>query len=347
MSKLTILSGEKEEIPNQYLDQLFALRQQHEEEVFPFLPPSLDFYKESWKIPNISSTKSMWFLAINEENIVVGFGTTGWNIDYDNLDEAYFSIYIAKPFRRKKYGTTLLKEIVEKLPPKITKLKGSSFEQSEGYAFLQSMKETPQYIESVLIADLSDFNPDEVELEAIKQRKKAENEGYEFIFIDRAKYDSYLDYSEFVKVVESIWNDMPRENLSSEDTKLTTERHKEIYEYYQRRGAKYFTFVAIHKDSKQYVGLTNTCVYKYQPWVSWQDDTGIIHEHRGHGLGLALKYQMLDKLLKETNAKYWFTGSNHENIHMIRINKTLNHREWTKEYVFELDRETLSKQLSY
>ncbi len=342
---LEIISGEKEEIPNQFLDQLFALRQQHEEEVFPFLPPSLEFYKASWKIPNISSEQSMWFLAINEENLVVGFGATSWNIEYDNLDRAHFAIYVAEPFRRKKYATAILKEIVEKLPSQITKLGVSSFEHIDGYLFLKKLKEEYQYIENVLIANLSEFNPIEIEQEAIRQKTKAEKEGYELIFIDRVKYGDYLDYSDFVKAIEAIWNDMPRENLSDEDTKLTTERHQEIYENHQLKGARYFTFVAIHKESKQAVGLTKTCVYQYQPWVSWQDDTGIIKEHRGHGLGLALKYQMLDKLLKETEAEYWFTGSNHENIYMIKINKALNHKEWTKEYVFEFDREYLSEKL--
>ncbi|NPD88229.1 MAG: GNAT family N-acetyltransferase [Asgard group archaeon] len=346
MSELRIIIGEKEEISEQYLAQLFALRQQHEEEIFPFIPPSLEFYKESWKIPDISSRKSLWSLAINEDNLVIGYGIASWNIKFDNLDKAYFSIYVSRLFRRKGYGSLLLKNILEKLPSQIEKLNSGSSENCDGLPFLRNLKTEESYVEMISIADLADFNLNQIINQAQEQKEKALAKGYEIIFVDNANYADYLDYPEFVKVVESIWNDMPRENLSDEDSKVTVELHQEIYDYYKLRGAKYFTYVAMHKQTKKIVGFTTAAVYKYQPWVTWQDDTGIIHEHRGHGLGLAIKYQMLKKLLQETKVKYWFTGNNHKNEHMIKINRILKHKKRDSEIIFEFDRKLVSNHLA-
>jgi len=58
-----------------------------------------------------------------------------------------------------------------------------------------------------------------------------------------------------------------------------------------------------------------------------------------------LKYQMLEKLLKETYTKFWTTGSNHKNVHMIRINRKLKHEDWKNEVVYEYDRQELERQL--
>ena len=342
MSGLELIAGKKEEISEQYLPQLFALRQQHEEEIFPFIPPSLELYKESWKVPSSSSVSGLWILGINEEDCVIGYGNIVWNIKYDNLDKAHFTIYIARPYRRKGYGSSILKKIVEIVPPQIKILRASSFENSDGLQFLRNLKGKNKYIEMINIANLAEFDAKEAVEEANKQKEEAQSKGYEIIFIDKAKYSNQLDYPEFTKVVESIWNDMPRENLSEEDAKVTPERHQEIYDLNQQKGDHYFAFVAIHKQTKQTVGFTTASVNKYQPWVAWQDDTGIIHEHRGNGLGLALKYQMLKKLIEETEVKYWFTGNNHKNEHMIRINRILKHKKWTQEFVFEFEKEAMS-----
>jgi hypothetical protein len=106
-------------------------------------------------------------------------------------------------------------------------------------------------------------------------------------------------------------------------------------------GIRFLSYFVIQEETGLPVGYTTSELNKYFPWLVWQEDTGIIHKHRGNGLGLAVKYQMLEKLLEETEAKYWLTGNNVNNVHMRRINETLGYEIWNSEYSFEFERDVL------
>ena len=105
------------------------------------------------------------------------------------------------------------------------------------------------------------------------------------------------------------------------------------------------TFVVIHKGTNEPVGVTCTYISKYQPENAIQEDTGIISSHRGKGLGLAIKYQMLDKLLNETNTKFWRTGNAGSNEHMLRINRILKYDPYQRIFVFEFTKDELNQKL--
>ena len=86
-------------------------------------------------------------------------------------------------------------------------------------------------------------------------------------------------------------------------------------------------------------------ISQFQPEVARQGDTGILKSHRGNGLGLAVKYQMLEKLLSETDAKYWRTGNAGSNEHMLRINRLLRHEPFVSVIEFEVNRNALLKKI--
>ena len=139
-------------------------------------------------------------------------------------------------------------------------------------------------------------------------------------------------------MVERIWNDMPREEMSFGDDVVTLERYKTIIDYSLKKGNRNFGFAIARKDTNEPVGYTRVLYNKYDLDLVEQDDTGVVHEHRGKGFGLALKYKVLEKILSELNAKYWFTSNALSNKHMICINKILKHRNIGKKVVYELKR---------
>ncbi|MHA1399451.1 MAG: GNAT family N-acetyltransferase [Candidatus Heimdallarchaeaceae archaeon] len=341
MSELKIFSGTKEDLDVKYLEQLFLLQQQREKETFPFLPPDFEYYRLAWQIPDISWMKKFRALAVNEREQVVGYGLVGWNIKYDNLDQGYFDLYVKSSERRKGYGSKILSALLSYLPSHIKTISASTVKESAGESFLQKINQEPSYTEQFNVADLQEFDIKNVEEEAEKQRAVADKKGYKIMYVDNANYANYVDYPTFVQIVEQIWKDMPREQLSAEDEKVTVERYKEIYDLGKQRGFHYYTFIAIHDETKKPVAYTKVGINKYQPWVAWQDDTGVIPEHRGNGLGLTLKYQLLHKLLKETEARYWVTGNAASNKYMIKINRILKHKVWFKEVVYEFTEEKL------
>ncbi|GAH78399.1 unnamed protein product, partial [marine sediment metagenome] len=53
MSNVKIIVGEREDIPTKYLEQLFALQQQEEEEKWGILPSEIELFRKKWKVREV------------------------------------------------------------------------------------------------------------------------------------------------------------------------------------------------------------------------------------------------------------------------------------------------------
>ena len=345
MNKIKILSGNKEDIPTRYLEQLFALHQQEQEEKWGISSPEIELFRKFWKSRDLYWIKKLRAIAINQEDLVVGYGTISWNIKYENLDRGQFRAFVTKVHRRKGIGKSILINLIAKLPEHIGVIYASSILGSDGEIFLRRIRKNNDYQENRNVADLEEFNLKDVKDKANKLQEKANENGYKVEKIKDMAFENYVDIKEFITVAQQIWNDMPREELTFEDYTLTPERYKEIYDVEMLNGDNYCSFLCVHEETKKAVGYTTFSTNPYHKQVAWQDDTGIIPEHRGKGLGLMLKYQALVYLLEESEAKYWITGNASRNEHIIKINKTLNHKLWLTELEFELKREEIEKYL--
>jgi GNAT superfamily N-acetyltransferase len=343
MSSTHIYIGKNSDIPEKYHEQYFALRQQCDEEFHGFLPASIEFYRNMWTVGREKGSDLMKVIAVNEKDLVVGYGVSIWSTMYENLDRAFFRLYVVPQERRKGIGSKMLKAIAKKLPEEIKILFSDAPRETSGDYFLRKFNKDSSYVEEIVIVDLQELQIQEIEAEAQKQRRKALSKGYEIKRVNNWNYQNYFDEEEFVGIVEQIWNDMPREELKEEDMVLTVERHQAIYERNKRAGHEYISFVAVHKETSKPVGYTNYSINKFQPGIAWQDDTGIVPEHRGNGLGLALKYQSLLTLIKESKAKYWRTSSSQTNKHMLNINTILGHKLWQQEPIYEFERKKVQE----
>ena len=104
--------------------------------------------------------------------------------------------------------------------------------------------------------------------------------------------------------------------------------------------------MAVHKETNEVAGLTETWILKDRKDVVWQDDTGVVKKYRGNGLGLMLKYQMLDKLLNDNetkNVEWWTTHNSHSNEHMLKINNALKYEEIATFNYYEFEIGSLRK----
>ncbi len=345
MHDIKILVGNREDIPTKYLEQLFALQQLEEEEKWGILPSEIELFRKKWKVREVHWINQLRAVAINSEDLVVGFGTIGWHIKYENLDRGWFMAYVAKEHRREGIGKSILQALITKPPEQIKIIYAGSVLGSDGEFFLRKIKKDNDYQEKRNVAELTEFNVKEVKEEARKLLKIAKEKGYSVVKIKNMTFEDHVDMKEFITVAQQIWNDMPKEKLTYENQTLTPERYKEMYDIEMLRGDNYYSYLCIHEETTKPVGYTTFSTNPLNKQVVWQDDTGIIPEHRGKGLGLMLKYQALLQLLEETNAKYWITGNAGSNEHMIKINKALNHKLWMTELEFELKREEIEKYL--
>ncbi|NHJ85028.1 MAG: GNAT family N-acetyltransferase [Asgard group archaeon] len=346
MSEITFIQGSKINIPAKYLEQLFQLMQKNHHEILKDDPPEIEFFRLNWAISEPEESKRIYTLAIDKNDKLLGYGYFSYNIKYDNLDQGYFWIYVAKEHRRKKIGTKILLKVLEDLPPQITKISTEIFEDTDGKYFVGKLKEKKNYQEVISKSDLTKFNADEVKKEAEKQRKLALEKGYDIIYFENNGAIFYFNLEQYVKMVEKIWNDMPREELSYEDDVLTPERYQIMQQRNLLMGDRIMTFVAVHKETGSPIGLTCSIVNKYIPGIVLQEDTGILKDHRGNGLGLALKYQMLNKLLQEKLGKFWRTGNAGSNEYMLRINRILQHKPAFTIDIYEFTREELLEKIN-
>ncbi len=337
MEEITLYTGKSKDMPEKYLEQYFALRQQEYEEGTGMLPPAIDYFRNSWEVGAFSWEEIRRTFLVNENNLLVGIGYISWHVKYDHLDRAWFGVYLIPEERRKGYGTKIFNSLINQLPSQIEKISSGALLGTAGEDFLKSLKKESNYTEQIIVANLEEHDEDVVEKEAKRQKQLAVEKGYRIVFFENDTADKLVEYSKYAKMVEQIWNDMPREELTVLSDILPEEKLREIYFHHIEIGLNYYGFLAIHEKTNEPVGYTTLAINKFQPWVAWQDDTGVIHEHRGNGLGLALKYQSLLKLLKDTKAKYWRTGSAESNIHMARINEKLGHKLFSTDLVFELE----------
>jgi GNAT superfamily N-acetyltransferase len=81
------------------------------------------------------------------------------------------------------------------------------------------------------------------------------------------------------------------------------------------------TTVARHDTSGRLVGYTEVVVPLGAPASSWQHDTLVMREHRGHGLGLAMKLANVDAVVeRHPDVRTISTWNAAENAPMIAVN---------------------------
>ncbi|WP_299443574.1 hypothetical protein [uncultured Phycicoccus sp.] len=102
-------------------------------------------------------------------------------------------------------------------------------------------------------------------------------------------------------------------------------------------GRRVVATYARHLESGRLVGYTVVQVPRAAPALAYQQDTLVLREHRGHGLGLALKLANHCALAEEVPAvRTVRTWNAVENTHMLAVNTALGFRpsgytrEWQK-----------------
>lgn len=133
--------------------------------------------------------------------------------------------------------------------------------------------------------------------------------------------------------------DAPQEDMDWEPEVWDAARYREKEAGAQARGRIRYAAAAVHEATGAVVAMTDIGVSRLRPDVAYQWDTIVLHEHRGHGLGLALKARNHDLLVESSPETRWVNTWNAEvNAHMIAINETLGFRPveyWTE---WQLDR---------
>ena len=336
-SKYTITAYlDRKEIPDRFKPSLYQLMS--DMWVFSYdLPPyNLEYHKKELNQSLPDHKNELWIL-VSLYNEVIAYSHTTWNIKFENTNHALTDdFYVKKEFRRQNIGKDMSTKIALSLPDQIDTLEYWHNDISECKSFHESIFGERKIAMKIRqsVSELSEFDREEISKQAINLRKVAESKGYQIVFVDNVDFTG-IDLEKYVRMIELIEKDMPKEDTSVADRTWDVERYMKRFDEGKELDCRFYTFVAL-KDGIP-AGMTETMINAHLPQVGLQFLTGVQHEYRGDNLGFTLKTIMLDKLLSETSVKYWVTDNAGSNEHMLRINDRLKYKEWITASIYEIN----------
>lgn len=336
-SKYTITAYlDRKEIPDRFKPSLYQLMS--EMWVFSYdLPPyNVEYHKKELKQKLPNHKNELWIL-VNLDDEIIAYAHTTWNIKFENTNHALTDdFYVKNEFRRQNIGKDMFTKIAQSLPDQIDTLEYWHNDISECKAFHESIFGERKIAMKIRqsVSQLSEFKMDEISKQAKDLKKAAEEKGYEIVFVDNVDFTG-IDLKNYVRMIELIERDMPKEDATFQDRTWDVERYMKRFDEGKELGCRYYTFIAM-KDGIP-AGMTETMVNDHLPQVGHQFLTGVRHEYRGDNLGFTLKIIMLDKLLRETSVKYWVTDNAGSNEHMLKINDRLKFKEWLTASIYEIN----------
>ena len=328
-----------------------SVRKEEQESDYPLPVPDIEFYQARYSLIPFPFDEQNYIL-IENENKIIGHGIMSTNTRL-NSEMAFIFVYIIPEYRGHKISKLVINHLLKTIPVRVKTVffPIRADEYAPNYDFRKSLinhvlsKVGPVTFKARRsTSDLTRFKKEEITSKAETLKNEAVRKGFSFEFVEGRPDFEKLAFSEadYIAFLESIDNDMPRENASFEDIKLTSEMFNYRFDILKPLKRKRWHYIAIHNQSNKPVGLTEIIFNHTNPIVIHQGDTGVFHKYRGNKLGLTLKYMMLAKILTSIatiTAKNWTTFNAASNSYMIKINDDLGYKEDALWYQFELKKE--------
>ena len=153
-------------------------------------------------------------------------------------------------------------------------------------------------------------------------------------FVDRMPEEWLADRA---VLQQRMSTDAPTDDLALEEEAWDVERLRETHARTLASGRRIIESAARHVPTGRLVAFTTIGVSAGSPDLGFQQDTLVLREHRGHGLGLRLKaanaLRLMDELPEVLSIRTWNAASN---AYMLAVNRRLGYavdgysREWQK-----------------
>jgi GNAT superfamily N-acetyltransferase len=274
-----------------------------------------------------------WFVA-RSGDVVVGYARL-WLPQLHNLHAGEADVVVRPESRRQGTGTALLRAAVTALSAEHRRLLVSNTREAAGEGFCRMLG--PQRVQTGRISVLRIAD---VDWGDVRAAAAAEHPGYRIRAYTGGCPDDLID--SYVRA-KSAMNDAPFDDADLTDFVFTADGMRADEKAAAEQG-EWRVVLAVQEDSGEVAAFTEVLVTR-QPWSS-QRDTAVVPEHRGHGLGLWVKADMLVRLQEQRpDVSALATGNSATNAHMLRINDRLGFRPWSEVHGWQGDVDELVSRL--
>ncbi len=251
----------------------------------------------------------------------VGFGRATMPLA-DNQHTAFVHVAVLPDRRRRGVGTALLRTAVELLAAEgrrsllieaFTGSPGAAFCDTFGFEVAESDRSSVLRLADVDVAD-------------VDRLAAAGHPGYRIVGWSGHCPDGLVGSYARAK---SAMNDAPLGSMDWNALTYTAERMRLDEEHARTLGQDFLVVAAVHEPTGEIAGFTEIAVSRWSPRRAFQEDTAVVPAHRGNGLGLWVKAELLLRLrAAHPQTVDVVTRNGETNEHMWRINERLGFRTY-------------------
>jgi GNAT superfamily N-acetyltransferase len=284
------------------------------EELAGLDPPS---WAETLSELQTTVAERRWALLARDGDEAVG-GYAGEESLLEDLDVGWGWLLVAPAHRRTGVGTRIAQAARERhLAAGRQRVESSVRVDSPAAAFAKRLGARVTQIEQCNVLRLADIG---VDLDDVVARPAA---GYEL----RTWLGSCpAELVEAYAAAHAAMNDVPRGDDERDDWSWTPDRVRAAEARHKAAGVSALTSVAVHIASGEIAGYTDLQL-SGRPTTAIQEDTGVVRDHRGHGLGLLVKAANLLALRRVApQIDTVMTWNAETNTHMLAVNHRIGFR---------------------
>ena len=196
-----------------------------------------------------------------------------------------------------------------------------------------------------LVMGINQLRVSELDQSIVQQwlrQSKSKHSYFEVQFLDGSYPDAII--AEIAALRQAVGNDQPRGDLEAEAMKITPELLRLMERNMFSTGYRRWTFLLIHRASRQAVGLTEVFWNPHRPMIVDQGFTGVACAYRNQGLGRWLKAEMMQKILTEQpQVEFIRTGNVNSNAPMMTINNEMGFQPYTARTIWQVETEKIER----
>jgi GNAT superfamily N-acetyltransferase len=307
----------------------------------PDLPPSpFEELVASARTPRASVREERYLLA--DEGTPVAVARASFPL-LDNTEQCPVLVAVHPEHRRRGHGRALFDFLVER-----ARVEGRARliaevaeplvngDDAPGPAFATSVGATRALDEIRRVLDLDAL--DEPRLDALEAEARSRSAGYETLSWIGPTPEDLIDG--YAQLMGQMSVDAPMGDLDWEPEVWDADRVREQDQLVtDQRRTRLLTAVR-HQESGRWVAFSSMGVSKLQYDPAYQWDTIVLHDHRGHRLGMLAKVINLRLLRREVpEARRVVAWNAESNTHMVAINDALGFRpvERLADWVYEIE----------